>query len=89
MSQIPEDLRLRIAEILVDRLFLDVDPGQIDPQESLTQNYGVDSVRLFDFVVGLEEDFAVSFEDEELTLENFDSLARIVARTQAKLEAQG
>ncbi len=86
-DQEPE-LAKRIKEILVERLFLDVDPASLDSAQSLTESYGVDSVRLFDMVVGLEEDFSVSFEDEELTIENFDTVAAIAGRVREKLDAQ-
>ena len=81
-------LAKRIKEILVERLFLDVDPTSVESAQSLTESYGVDSVRLFDMVVGLEEDFSLSFEDEELTIENFDTVATIAARVREKLDAQ-
>ena len=80
------ELKSRVAEIMVERLFLTIDPQDIKDDESLTLKYGIDSVRLFDMVVGMEDDFDVSFEDEELTLENFDSLARIVASLSEKME---
>ncbi|MBN1256337.1 MAG: acyl carrier protein [Planctomycetes bacterium] len=84
MADAPGELHKRIAEIVVERLFLAVAPEEIAPDESLTLKYGVDSVRLFDMVVGMEDDFEITFEDEELTLENFDSLARIAAKVAAK-----
>jgi acyl carrier protein len=87
MSHVPADLRARIAAILVERLFLSLDPGSIGPEESLTLKYGVDSVRLFDTVVSLEDDFDISFEDEELVLEHFDSLDRMAGKVREKLEA--
>jgi acyl carrier protein len=70
---------------MVERLFLTVKPEDIKDDESLTLKYGIDSVRLFDMVVGMEDDFDVSFEDEELTLENFDSLNRIVSSLSEKM----
>jgi acyl carrier protein len=84
---VPPDLKNRIAEILVERLFLDVPPADIGENESLTLKYGVDSVRLFDMVVSLEDDFEISFEDDELVLENFDTLNRIADQVQQKMEA--
>ena len=84
-----DELKDRIAEIVVERLFLDVSPADIGHDESLTLAYGVDSVRLFDMVVSMEDDFGISFEDDELTLENFDTLDRIDRRVREKLEADG
>lgn len=86
MSQAPENMESRIKEIIVERLFLDVAPEELDSGESLTDAHGVDSVRLFDMVVGLEEDFDISFEDDELMLKNFDTVKSIAARVSEKLE---
>ncbi|MFH0910683.1 MAG: acyl carrier protein [Planctomycetota bacterium] len=86
MGEAIEDLEGRIAELMVERLFLKVPARSIGREESLTLKYGVDSVRLFDLVVGMEEDFGVSFADDELTLPNFDTLARIASRIRAKRE---
>ena len=87
MPEQDSQLTSRIKEILVERLFLDVEPASVGTEQSLTEGYGVDSVRLFDMVVGLEEDFSISFEDEELTIENFDTVAAIAARVREKLDA--
>lgn len=87
MTEIPNELEARIAEIIVERLFLPVDPADIALEESLTIRHGVDSVRLFDMVVGMEDDFEVTFEDDELNIENFDSILKIAASIRAKKEA--
>jgi acyl carrier protein len=86
MPEDSEELAGRIREIIVERLFLEIEPDDIGEDDSLTDAYGVDSVRLFDMIVGLEEDFGVSFEDEELKLKNFDTVGAIAARVAAKLE---
>ncbi len=82
----PAELSARIKAILVERLFLDIAPEALGDRESLTLKYGVDSVRLFDMVVGLEEDFGVSFADDELRIANFDSVAVIATRVAEKLK---
>ena len=87
MADAPANLQDRIAEIMVERLFLDIEPSEVSPEESLTLKYGVDSVRLFDMVVSMEDDFEISFEDDELTLDNFDTLARVTANVKDKIEA--
>ncbi|MFW5858117.1 MAG: acyl carrier protein [Planctomycetota bacterium] len=87
MADAPANLQDRIAEIMVERLFLDIEPSEVAPEESLTLKYGVDSVRLFDMVVSMEDDFEISFEDDELTLDNFDTLARVTANVKEKIEA--
>ncbi len=87
MGEAPENLEERIREILVERLFLEVEPAAIGADESLTETYGIDSVRLFDMVVGLEEDFGISFEDTELDIPGFDTVTAIARRVREKLDA--
>ena len=86
MGDVPDNLEARIKEIIVERLFLEIAPADLGGADSLTETYGVDSVMLFDMVVGLEADFDVSFEDEELSIENFDTVAAVAARVTAKIE---
>ncbi len=81
----PADLEARIKRIIVERLFLEIDAAELESAASLTETYGVDSVRLFDMVVGMEDVFGISFEDEELALDNFDTVTAIAARVRAKL----
>ncbi len=85
MSQPLEAIEGRIKEIIIASLFLDIDTDGLDATESLTETYGVDSVRLFDMIVGMEEAFQISFEDEELLLENFDTVRAITDRVRDKL----
>ncbi len=85
MAENPDQLKDRIRSIRVERLFLQIDPIELKETTSRTAVHGVDSVRLFDMAVGLEEDFDISFEDEELQVENFDTVAAIAERIQSKL----
>jgi len=78
-----QQLKQQIKEMIVERLFLDADPSAIADDENLMENYEIDSVNLFEIVVGLEEQFEISFEDEDFTVDLFatiDSLAEYVER---------
>ena len=75
----------RVRNLAVERLALGVAPDDLDPKAGLAEVYGVDSVRLFDLIVGLEDDFGVSFPDNELKLANFATVEAIVERLRAKL----
>ncbi|MGD9518825.1 MAG: acyl carrier protein [Armatimonadota bacterium] len=87
MADIAET-RQRIKEMIVERLFLDVSPEEIGDEDSLPEQYNVDSVNLFEIVVGLEEVFGVSLEDEELSVEAFSTVNKIAEVVQRKLEGQ-
>ncbi len=71
------ELKSQIKDMIVERLFLDVDPADIGDDENLMDAYDIDSVRLFEIVVGLEEVFEVSFEDADFTVETFSSVNSI------------
>lgn len=78
-----QQLKQQLKEMIVERLFLDVDPAQIGDDENLMEDYEIDSVNLFEIVVGLEEVFEISFEDDDFTVELFatvNSLAEFVDR---------
>ena len=79
-----DELIERLKRIAIERLPLEADPSDLLATENLSANYGVDSVRLFDLVVGLEEDFGVSFEDRELRLDRFATLGDIAQRLREK-----
>lgn len=76
-----EDLKQRIKQMIVDHLFLAVAPSRIGDDELLMEVYGVDSVALFELVVGLEEDFGVSMEERDFSVDTFrtvNTIARFV-----------
>ncbi len=80
MAELSEILP-QVKEMLVERLFLDVKPEGIADEENLVDRFGIDSVRIFEVVVGLEEQFGVSFADEDFSVERFStakSIAEIV-----------
>jgi len=80
-------LKQEIKEMIVERLFLDADPAQMGDDENLMENYEIDSVNLFEIVVGMEEQFGISFEDDDFSVDLFatvDSLADFVERKQAE-----
>jgi acyl carrier protein len=80
-------LRERIKELVVQCLFLDIEPSSINDGDNLMEVHGVDSVNLFEIVVALEEDYGISFQDEDFDVETFStvgSIAELVERKQAE-----
>ena len=75
----PDDLIPAIKTMIVERLFLNVAPEDIADTEPIMETYGIDSVQLFEIVVGLEEEFGVVVEDEEFSLELFETVGKIAA----------
>lgn len=77
------ELKQQIKDMIVERLFLNVEPGEIPDEGNLMELYGIDSVNLFEIVVGLEEDFGISLEDADFSTETFstvDNIAGYVAQ---------
>ena len=78
-------LNSQLKELIVERLFLDMAPEDIDDDTELTE-YGVDSFLLLELIVALEEVFSVKFDQSDITadvLKSVSSLAALVKSKQA------
>lgn len=74
-----------VKEVMVERLFLKVKPESIADDTPIMESLGVDSVSVFEIVVGLEEVYGVSFEDDEFRIENFRTPKSIADFVRGKL----
>lgn len=78
------ELKDQIRALLVERLRLDVEPGEIDPAAPLFgdgEGLGLDSIDALELVLGIEQAFGVRIEDEEVgatALASVDALAAFV-----------
>ena len=82
-------LEQELKSLIVERLFLKVAPADIGDEDPLMDTYGIDSVQLFEIVVGLEEAYGVTMEDEEFDLAlfaNVKSIADFVRHKQSGSE---
>ena len=61
-----EKLEDQLKELIVERLFLDVEPASIEDDVELSE-YGVDSFLLLELIVAMEEMFNVKFEQKDIT----------------------
>lgn len=74
------ELKAEIKQMIVDRLFLDrkgIKPGDIADGADLMEAFGIDSVELFEIVVGVEEDYGVALEEDEFSIERYQTVDRI------------
>ena len=71
------ELKPQIKEMIVERLFLNVVPADIPNDAGLMEAYGIDSVNLFEIVVGLEEQFEITMEDDDFNVETFSNVNNI------------
>jgi acyl carrier protein len=84
---VSESIEARLKTMIVERLFMKIEPGSIEDDKSLIQHYGVDSVSLLELIVGLEEAFGIRVEDQEFNVEHFQSVAALAAFVRGKLGA--
>ncbi len=79
-----EDIKDRIKNMIVERLFLDVAPGEIGDDDPLMEKYEIDSVRLFEMVIGVEELFGVVIDEEEFDVGLFRDVNSIAGYVRSK-----
>jgi acyl carrier protein len=75
----------QLKEMIVERLFLSVAPQEMADGDILMEKFEIDSVRLFEIVIGLEEVFDISLEDDEFSIERFESVKAIADLVREKL----
>lgn len=81
------ELKDRLKRLLVERLKLETDPNEIGDQDPLFgEGLGLDSIDALELVLGLEQEFGVKIEDEEVggeALASIDALAEFVRQKAA------
>ena len=66
----------QLKELLVERLFLEIDPTDIETETELSE-YGVDSFLLLELIVAIEEMFDVRFQQTDITSDTLKSIASL------------
>lgn len=83
----PTELKAQIKQLIVDRLKLEVDPASIDDAQPLFgEGLGLDSIDALELVLGIEQEFGVKVEDEEMgqaALSSVNALAEFVVSKRA------
>ena len=78
------DLKSQIKTMIVERLFLNVAPEKIADDAPLMETFGIDSVALFELVVGLEDEFGVVMDDVDFQIDTFHTVNSIAAFVEEK-----
>ena len=80
-----ERIEDQLKSLLVERCGLTTAPEAILDDDSLYERWNLESVKILELVVGLEDLFDIEFEDEEFTQENFETIARIANVVRGKI----
>ncbi|MFW6158008.1 MAG: acyl carrier protein [Planctomycetota bacterium] len=67
----------RLKQMIVERCFLDIEPASIEDDEPLMKRRDIDSLKLFEIVVGTEEAFGISVMNENFSVDNFRTVGDI------------
>jgi acyl carrier protein len=73
-----EDLKTRVKQLIVRQLKLDVDPTSIKDDTPLfgdaAEGLGLDSIDALELVLGVEKEFGIKVQDEEVGVSAFASV---------------
>ena len=74
-----DNLAPRVKELIVRRLKLEIDPDSIQDDAPLFgEGLGLDSIDALELVLGLEQEFGIKVEDEEVGVKAFSSVNALV-----------
>ena len=82
-----DDLKARVKQMSVERLFLDVSAGEIGDATPLMEGYGVDSVALFELALGLEDEFDIAMDEVDFDISTFQTVNSIATFVQERQPA--
>ena len=69
------DMAPRVKDLIVRRLKLEIDPSTIQNDAPLFgEGLGLDSIDALELVLGLEQEFGIKVEDEEVGVKAFASV---------------
>lgn len=63
-----------------------VQEDKINLEDSLKDAYGIDSIQIIEYIVKVEDDFGIEFEDDMLIESNIDTLKGIINILKKKVE---
>jgi acyl carrier protein len=85
MSEDDKTLALRLKKLIITRLKLEIEPDEIENDQPLFgEGLGLDSIDALELVLGLEQEFGVRIEDEEVGVKAFASIDALVAFVREK-----
>lgn len=84
-----ERIEDRIKAMVVERLFLDVKPSDIADDDLIMEKYEIDSVRLFEMVIGVEELFGIVIDEDDFDIALFKNVSSVADYVRSKQSSAG
>ena len=81
-----DDVRQQLRSFILENFLDGANSAQLDNSASLERSHIVDSARMMDLILFIEETFGFEVDNEEALPENFDSVNNLVAYVSRKLE---
>ena len=78
----------RIKNVLSREAMVGRAPDQINSKASLVAELGLDSIRMVELINGLESEFGIQMEDDELSLELFANVRSLAEYVERKLKPE-
>jgi acyl carrier protein len=80
------DIRIedQLKAMIVDRLMLPAQPGDIGDDDDLIKKWNVESVQLMEIVIGLEELFCLTLGEDEFSIKKFRTVKNIAGVVRGK-----
>ena len=77
-------IRQQVRNMILDSFLRGADPASLKDDVSLERSHVVDSVKMLELILFVEETFGFSVENEEAVPDNFDTVDNIVAYVERK-----
>jgi acyl carrier protein len=76
----------KLKELVIEVTQLKIAPEAVSDTANLFNDCGLDSTSVVDLVVGLEQNFDISVDDDELDVKLFQDLSKLAEFVEAKQE---
>jgi len=75
----------RIKDLIVEKVLVGVNPDEISNDSELVSELGLDSIQIIGLIGGLEEEFDIVLEDDDLDFELFSTINNLAKLVNGKL----
>ncbi len=75
----------RIKGLIIEKVLVGVNPDEISNDSELVSELGLDSIQIIGLIGGLEEEFDIVLEDDDLDFELFSTINNLAKLVDGKL----